>query len=67
MVVGTENLLPEITVTIDGVYWHPLASPSSADMLVAREIFPLQTAVSCVQERLAAPLPDAAEELVEFT
>ena len=67
MVVGTENLLPEITVTIDGVYWHPLASPSSADMLVAREIFPLQTAVSCVQERLAAPSPEAAEELVEFT
>lgn len=67
MIVGTDNLLPEITVTIDGVYWHPLASPSSVDMLVTREIFPLETAVSCVQERLDAPLSAAAEELIEFT
>lgn len=67
MVVGTDNLVPEITVTIDGVYWHPLASPGSDDMLVTREIFPLETAVSCVQERLDAPLSAAAEELIEFT
>jgi len=55
--VGTETLEPEVTVTVDGVYWHPLASPSSADMLVSREIFPLATAVSCIQEQLQAPMP----------
>jgi MoaA/NifB/PqqE/SkfB family radical SAM enzyme len=53
--VGTATLEPEVTVTVDGVYWHPLASPSSADMLVQRKIFPLATAVSAIQEQLAAP------------
>jgi hypothetical protein len=52
--VGPATLEPEVTVTADGVYWHPLASPSSADMLVQREIFPLATAVASIQEQLAA-------------
>ena len=45
--VGTDTLVPELTVTIDGVYWHPLVSPSDTDMRVRREIFPLATAVQC--------------------
>ena len=39
--VGVNTLAPEVTVTIDGVFWHPLASPGDTDMLVSREIFPL--------------------------
>ncbi len=67
MVVGEDNLLPEVTVTYDGVYWHPLASPSSQDMLVTRDIFPLCTAVGRIRDMLAEQNSPAAEELVEFT
>lgn len=67
MVVGEDNLVPEVTVTHDGVYWHPLASPSSQDMLVTREIFPLCTAVGRIRDMLAEQNSPAAEELVEFT
>ena len=63
--VGPGTLIPEITVTINGVYWHPLASPSSEDMLVTKDIFPLSAAVTCVQKNLAAP-PDGIQELQEF-
>lgn len=65
--VGQDNLVPELTATCGGLYWHPLASPSSTDMLVRSELFPLATAVSCVQETLAAAARSEAEELVEFT
>jgi MoaA/NifB/PqqE/SkfB family radical SAM enzyme len=49
--VGINTLIPEVTVTADGVYWHPLVSPSSTDMLVSREIFPLAAAVGCIEEK----------------
>jgi MoaA/NifB/PqqE/SkfB family radical SAM enzyme len=51
--VGPDTLLPELTVTVNGVYWHPLASPGSADLLVRRELFPLAAAVEAVRGRLA--------------
>ena len=60
--VGTDSLVPEITVTLDGIYWHPLASPSSADMLVMQEISSLDTAGVCVRASAAAP-----EVLGDFT
>jgi MoaA/NifB/PqqE/SkfB family radical SAM enzyme len=46
-----ENLIPEITVNIDGVFWHPLST--DADMLVTRKIFPLDAAVERVRGMLA--------------
>jgi MoaA/NifB/PqqE/SkfB family radical SAM enzyme len=61
MEVGVDTLVPEVTVTIDGVYWHPLVSPSDTDMLVTREIFPLANAVACIEEKLVAGM-----ELTEF-
>ncbi len=64
--VGPGSLVPEVTVTINGIYWHPLASPSSDDMLVTGEIFPLSAAVTCIQKNLAAQ-PDGVLELMEFT
>ena len=63
--VGPRTLVPEITVTINGIFWHPLASPGSEDMLVTKDIFPLSAAVSCVQKNLAAQ-PDGVQELIEF-
>jgi MoaA/NifB/PqqE/SkfB family radical SAM enzyme len=65
--VGQENLVPELTVTVDGIYWHPLASPSSRDMLVSGDIFPLATAVDQVQSQLAEVLQNAKEPLITFT
>ncbi|MGD8623836.1 MAG: radical SAM protein [Anaerolineae bacterium] len=54
--VGVDSLMPEVTVTVDGVFWHPLASPSSGDMLVSSQIFPLAEAVTCIREQLAEVL-----------
>jgi MoaA/NifB/PqqE/SkfB family radical SAM enzyme len=48
--VGKETMAPEITVSLDGVFWHPLAT--DADMLVSRTIFPLAAAVARIQEQL---------------
>ena len=45
-----ESLIPEITVTADGVYWHPVSADHD-DQLVTREIFPLQAAIDEVRRR----------------
>ncbi|MGI8901193.1 MAG: Rv1681 family radical SAM protein [Nocardioides sp.] len=47
-----ETLIPEITVTATGVYWHPV-SAEHADQLVTRDIFPLQSALDQVRHRFA--------------
>ena len=39
------DLVPEITVTADGVYWHPVGAEDE-DFLVTRDIFPLADACS---------------------
>jgi sulfatase maturation enzyme AslB (radical SAM superfamily) len=39
MDVGTDNLVPELTVDTDGVYWHPVSTDE--DMLVSDQLFPL--------------------------
>jgi hypothetical protein len=44
------DLVPEVTITAEGVYWHPVGA-EDADLLVRREIFPL--AESFAQVRLA--------------
>ncbi len=45
-----ESLIPEVTVTADGVYWHPV-SADHADQLVTHELFPLQAAITEVRRR----------------
>lgn len=67
MEVGTHNLKPEVTVTVDGVYWHPLVSPSDSDMLVSEEIFPLARAVACIRQRLNGGSDETAKKRTEFT
>lgn len=47
-----ETLIPEVTVTATGVYWHPV-SAEHADQLVSSTIFPLQTAIDEVRKRFA--------------
>ncbi len=45
------NLVPELTVNLHGVFWHPLST--DADMQVSKYIFPLRTAYERVQQQLA--------------
>jgi pyruvate-formate lyase-activating enzyme len=42
------DLVPEITITADGVYWHPVGAEDE-DLLVSRNIFPLAEAFSAVR------------------
>jgi MoaA/NifB/PqqE/SkfB family radical SAM enzyme len=65
MEVGVDNLLPEVTVSSDGVYWHPLISPSDGDMLVSKHIFPLAKAVECIQKRLVSQQDGMGAERTE--
>jgi pyruvate-formate lyase-activating enzyme/TusA-related sulfurtransferase len=42
------DLVPEITITADGVYWHPVGADDE-DLLVTRDIFPLEAAFAAVR------------------
>jgi hypothetical protein len=46
--VSRADLVPEITVTADGVYWHPVGA-EDADLLVTRDIFPLSECFAAVR------------------
>ncbi len=51
LALTVDTLLPEVTVTADGVYWHPVGADHD-DQLVTRDLFPLRTAIEEVQRRL---------------
>jgi pyruvate-formate lyase-activating enzyme/TusA-related sulfurtransferase len=42
------DLLPEVTITAEGVYWHPVGAEDN-DLLVTRDIFPLAAAFAAVR------------------
>lgn len=46
--VSRADLVPEITITVDGVFWHPVGA-EDADLLVTREIFPLSESFAAVR------------------
>ncbi len=46
--VGRSDLVPEVTITAEGVYWHPVGA-EDADLLVTREIFPLSESFAAVR------------------
>jgi pyruvate-formate lyase-activating enzyme len=50
LTLTVDTLLPEITVTADGIYWHPVGADHD-DQLVTRELFPLGTAIDEVRRR----------------
>jgi len=41
------DLVPEVTITAEGVYWHPVGAEDN-DLLVTRDIFPLSESFSAV-------------------
>lgn len=47
-ILEREDLVPELTVDVDGVYWHPVAP--TEDMRISHDIFPLQAAVDRATE-----------------
>jgi MoaA/NifB/PqqE/SkfB family radical SAM enzyme len=63
--VSRENLEPEVTVTIEGVYWHPLTFPGDVEMQVREEIFPIVDAVECIKRELECGAAKASRS--EFT
>jgi TusA-related sulfurtransferase len=46
--LARDDLVPEITITAEGVYWHPVGA-GDTDLLVAREIFPLAESFAAVR------------------
>jgi len=58
MEVGAADLEPEVTVSVDGVYWHPLACDD--DLLVTRRIFPFEEAMAALHTMFHAVLASGA-------
>jgi TusA-related sulfurtransferase len=48
LALARADLVPEITITVEGVFWHPVGA-EDADLLVTREIFPLSDAFAAVR------------------
>ena len=58
------NLIPEVTINLDGVFWHPLST--DADMLVSKKLFPLADSVQRIQQQLEV-LAEGGTPLTTFT
>jgi MoaA/NifB/PqqE/SkfB family radical SAM enzyme len=65
LVLGMDNLMPELTATLDGIFWHPLST--DADMQVSRRMFPLADAMRRVQGQLDEIARTGAAPLMTFT
>jgi MoaA/NifB/PqqE/SkfB family radical SAM enzyme len=63
--LGMHNLAPELTVNLDGIFWHPLST--DADMQVSKQMFPLSSAVERVQGQLDALARTGTLPLMTFT
>jgi uncharacterized radical SAM superfamily Fe-S cluster-containing enzyme len=46
--VSRADLVPEVTITADGVYWHPVGAEDT-DLLVTRDVFPLSECFAAVR------------------
>jgi organic radical activating enzyme len=60
-----DTLLPEITVTADGVYWHPVAA-DHPDQLVTTNPFPFAAVIDEVERRFAEYRRTAATAAERF-
>ena len=52
LALSRADLVPEITITAEGVYWHPVGADDD-DLFVTRDIFPLAGAFEVVREHVA--------------
>ena len=62
--VGKHNLIPEMTINVQGVYWHPLST--DPDLLVRTEIFPLADAYAQIKMELAEVSGSQESGMEEF-
>jgi pyruvate-formate lyase-activating enzyme len=51
LALARADLVPEITITAEGVYWHPVGA-DDADLLLTTEIFPLAEAFATLRSAL---------------
>jgi MoaA/NifB/PqqE/SkfB family radical SAM enzyme len=58
------NLVPEVTVNLDGVYWHPLST--DADMQVSKKLFPLSVSVERIRSQLDELARTGTTKLMDF-
>ncbi len=63
--LGMGNLVPELTVNLDGVFWHPLST--DADMQVSKRMFPLAASYERVKQQLDVMARTGAVPLMTFT
>ena len=59
------NLIPEVTVNVDGVFWHPLST--DADMQISRSLFPLGESVTRIRHQLDEIARTGRSALMTFT
>jgi MoaA/NifB/PqqE/SkfB family radical SAM enzyme len=64
MEVGKHNLVPEMTITDHGVFWHPLST--DPDLLVHADIFPLERAFAKMKTEFEEISASQAVEIEEF-
>ncbi|RME51413.1 MAG: radical SAM protein [Caldilineae bacterium] len=65
MEVRADSIVPEVTVDVDGVYWHPLSTDT--DMRISRTIFPLREPVERIRRQLDALAERPGSPLITFT
>lgn len=58
------NLIPEVTVNLDGVFWHPLST--DADMQVSKKMFPLAAAAERIKQQLDELARGGSVKLMDF-
>jgi len=51
LALARADLVPEITITVEGVYWHPVGA-DDADLFLTAEIFPLAEAFVALRRAL---------------
>jgi len=62
--LAMSNLIPEVTVNLDGIFWHPLSTDS--DMQVSKKLFPLAASVERIQQQLEV-MAQGGAPLMTFT
>lgn len=52
LALARSELVPELTVTSQGIYWHPVGATDD-DFLISKEIFPLSAALKRAQQMVS--------------
>jgi len=66
VLLTTDTLIPEVTVTAQGVYWHPVAA-TDPDALVTSQIEPISEALDKVRDLFAEQWHTSATKVSAFT